>query len=286
MKKLAEKVYIVTGANSGIGFNAAQRFAERGAELVMVCRDKEKGEAAQAQIKLAAGHDQVHLELADFSLMQSVSSLADRLSAQYQEIHVLCNNAGGANAERKLTAEGLELTFAVNHLSGFLLTKKLMPNLLACQRGPARVVFTSSLGHTNSPLDFNDLGLERDYSAGKAYGRSKLMNLLIAMELHRRHGHSNLVSSSFHPGVVRTPIWSKGGVLASLIGRVMYPFMRPVEKGADTLVWLASSDEETVLSAAGNYFYDRRQRSPAEFATDVAAEKLWTVSEEIIATFL
>ncbi|MBQ85347.1 MAG: short-chain dehydrogenase [Gammaproteobacteria bacterium] len=286
MNELAEKVYVVTGANSGIGFKAAQRFAERGAEVVLVCRSPDKGRAAQDRIIESAGHDRVRLEIADFSSMLSVSALADRLTEQYSEIHVLCNNAGGANASRQLTAEGFELTFAVNHLSGFLLTRKLMPSLLACQSGSARVVFTSSLGHRNSPLDFDDLELEQNYSTLKAYGRSKLMNLLTARELHRRHGHSNLIASSFHPGAVRTPIWSKGGVLARLLGLLMYPFMWPVAKGADTFIWLATSDDEAVLGAAGSYFFDRRKRRTAEFATDYAAAKLWSVSDELIAPYL
>jgi NAD(P)-dependent dehydrogenase (short-subunit alcohol dehydrogenase family) len=161
-----------------------------------------------------------------------------------------------------------------------------MPSLLACQSGPARVVFTSSLGHRNSPLDFDDLELKHNYSTLKAYGRSKLMNLLTAREFHKRYGTSNLIASSFHPGAVRTPIWSKGGVLARLLGLLMYPFMWPVEKGADTFIWLASSDDEAVLGAAGSYFFDRRKRRPAEFATDDAAAKLWSVSDELIAPYL
>ena len=140
------EVYVVTGANSGIGFNAAQRFAEQGAEVVLVCRSLDKGRAAQARIIASAGHDRVRLEIADFSSMQSVSALADRLAEQYSEIHVLCNNAGSANASRQLTADGFEQTFAVNHLSGFLLTRKLMPSLLACQSGPARVVLPAHWG--------------------------------------------------------------------------------------------------------------------------------------------
>lgn len=286
MSSLENKVFVVTGANSGIGFAAAESFARQGAGVVLVCRNETRGEEAQHKIKRASGNERIHLEIADFSSLKSISALADRLLARYPHIDVLCNNAGGANAGRKLTEEGFELTFATNHLSGFLLTKKLLPSLLDHEGEPARVVFTSSLGHKNSPLDFNDLGLEKDYSTLKAYGRSKLMNLLTARELHKRYGDNKLIASSFHPGAVRTPIWSKGGILARLIGLVMYPFMWSIEKGADTFIWLASADDAEVLGAEGNYFFDRRKPRIAEFATDEAAAELWRVSEQLIEPYL
>ncbi|HAR89880.1 MAG TPA: short-chain dehydrogenase [Gammaproteobacteria bacterium] len=285
MGKLQNKIYVVTGANSGIGLAAAESFAEQGAEVVLVCRNEARGRAAQQKIQQTSGNENIHLEIADFSSLRSISTLADRLLARYPRIDVLCNNAGGANAGRKLTAEGFELTFATNHLSGFLLTKKLLPSLLDHEGDPARVVFTSSLGHKNSPLDFDDLGLEKDYGTLKAYGRSKLMNLLTARELHKRYGDSKLIASSFHPGAVRTPIWSKGGILARLIGLVMYPFMWSIEKGADTFIWLASAEDAEVLSAEGSYFFDRRKPRIAQFATDEAAAELWHVSEQLIEPY-
>ena len=286
MKKLQGKIYIVTGANSGIGYAAAEHFAAEGAEVVMVCRNEAKGKQAQHEIQQATGSALVHLEIADFSSLQSISQLADRLLSTYPRIDVLCNNAGGANAGRKVTTEGFELTFVTNHLSGFLLTNKLLPGLLDHEGDAARVVFTSSLGHKNSPLDFDDLNLEKDYNTLRAYGRSKLMNLLTARELHRRYGDRNLIASSFHPGAVRTAIWSKGGILARLIGIVMYPFMWSIAKGADTFIWLASSNDKEVLEAQGNYFFDRRKPRIAEFATDEAAAELWQVSEKLVEPYL
>ena len=162
-----------------------------------------------------------------------------------------------------------------------------MPALLKrAEESEARVVFTSSLGHKNSPLDFADLNLDKDYSTIKAYGRSKLMNLLTAKELHRRFGDKGIITSSFHPGAVRTAIWSKGGFLARLIGLAMYPFMWSIEKGAATFIWLASSSDPEVTQAGGDYFFDRRKPSIAKFATDEAAQKLWTVSEELTRSYL
>ena len=283
---LEDKVFVVTGANSGIGFEAAKNFAARGAEVVLVCRDETKALQAIKEIEQATGSQKLVMELADFSSLASVRELGARLQNSYESIDVLCNNAGGANAGRKLTEEGFELTFVTNHLSGLLLTKMLLPQLLKrAQAAEARVIFTSSLGHKNSPIDFDNLNLDKDYSTMKAYGRSKLMNLLTARELHKRYGEQNLISASFHPGAVRTAIWSKGGIIARLLGLIMYPMMWSVEKGADTFIWLASSNDEKVLNAHGDYFFDRRKVRVADFATDEAAEKLWQVSEEIVAPF-
>ncbi|MDA1369595.1 MAG: SDR family oxidoreductase [Proteobacteria bacterium] len=285
-RDLAGKVYVVTGANSGIGRAAATNFASRGAQLVMVCRSTELGIKALDAIRRESNNPDLKLFIADFRSLESVNKMAQELIESCPKIDVLCNNAGGANAGRRVTSEGFETTFAVNHLAGFLLTQRLLPALLeAADSGLARVVFTSSLGHTNSPLDFADLNLEKGYSTLKAYGRSKLMNLLLARELQRRFGDRNLVASSFHPGAVRTPIWRKGGFLAALLGLVMYPFMRSIDKGAQTLIWLAASSDAVAVHAAGNYFIDCKQRRPAEFATDEAAEQLWRISEELVRPF-
>ncbi len=153
----------------------------------------------------------------------------------------------------------------------------------ASTSGLARVVFTSSYGHENSPLDFDDLGLNNGYKTLTAYGRSKLMNLLTARELQRRVNH-NIVTSSFHPGAVRTPIWRKG-LLSGAIGVVIYPFMVSVEKGADTFIWLASSEDSASVNVMAIIFYQRRKVRIAAHATDADAERLWDVSEELVRPF-
>lgn len=286
-KDLAGKVYIVTGANSGIGFYAAQNFASRGAQLAMVCRSKERGEHALNKLRVGTENSAVRLYLADFNSMQSVSKLADELLADYPKIDVLCNNAGGASGKRTETEDGFETTFAVNHLAGFLLTKKLLPAIIkGAESSLARIVFTSSYGHHNSPLDFDDLNLKEDYKTLKAYGRSKLMNLLTAREIQRQYGNKNLVVSSFHPGTVRTAIWGKGGNLARILGFLMYPFMLSIERGSDTLIWLASARDEASIDAGGGYFYQRKRARTAEFASDEAAEKLWQMSNDLIKPYL
>ncbi|MEX0965502.1 MAG: SDR family NAD(P)-dependent oxidoreductase [Pseudohongiellaceae bacterium] len=284
---LAGKNYVVTGANSGIGYFVAQRFAELGANVALVCRDERRGRKAVADIVAATGNEGVRLHLADFSSLASVNTMGDSLLLDMPRIDVLCNNVGAAHGRRIVSDEGFETTFVSNHLSGFLLTQKLLPAILAAaEQNLARIVFTSSYGHFNSALDFDDLGLSTDYSTLKAYGRSKLMNLLTARELQKRLAGRNIVASSFHPGAVRTPIWKKGGVLARVLGLGMYPFMINVEDGADTFIWLASSDDNQSRNAAGQYFYKRKPAKTANFATDEAAKKLWMKSEELIAPFL
>ena len=284
---LAGKIYVVTGANSGIGYEAALDFASRGASLALVCRSEQRGRKACDAIIEITGNTKVELYLADFCVLASVASLAAELLRDYPHIDVLCNNAGSVSATREITKEGFETTFAANHLSGFLLSQLLLPLLeTAGAKGEARVVFTSSLGHKNSPLDFDDFNLEQGYSGLKAYGRSKLMNLLTAREFHRRYKNKNIIASSFHPGAVRTSIWGKGGVVGKLLGVLAYPFMVNIKEGTDTFIWLASSNEEASIQADGNYFYKRRQPSIAAFATDEAAEKLWKASMELIEPYL
>jgi retinol dehydrogenase-14 len=284
---LAGKTYVVTGANSGIGFEAAKDFASRGATTIIVCRSANRGQEAKESLIQLTGNQHIHLYLADFSLMASVRKVAEEILADFPVINVLCNNAGGANGTRGVSTEGFETTLATNHLSGFLLTQKLLPAIIrGGEHGLARIVFTSSYGHTHSPLNFDDLGLEKGYKSLKAYGRSKLMNLLTAREVQRRYSEHNIVASSFHPGAVRTPIWSKGGPIARLLGVVLYAFMVSIEKGADTLIWLASSQDEASVQANGHYFVKRTLTTPASFATDEAAQKLWQASMEMVSPYL
>jgi NAD(P)-dependent dehydrogenase (short-subunit alcohol dehydrogenase family) len=283
---LRGKNYVVTGANSGIGLFAARRFAQLGANVALVCRSEQRGREAVEDITTSTSNANIRLYIADFSSLKSVSAVADELLRDFPKIDVLCNNAGGANGTRTLSSEGFETTFVSNHLSGFLLTKKLLPAILAAaNEGLARIVFTSSYGHFNSALDFDDLNLEKEYGTLKAYGRSKLMNLLTARELQNRLAGKNVVTSSFHPGTVRTPIWKKGGVLARLLGLALSPFMKSVEQGSDTFVWLASSEDQASKAADGHYFYERERAPTAKFASDEDAKRLWEVSEELVSPY-
>ena len=283
---LCGKNYVVTGANSGIGFFSARRFAQLGANVALVCRNEHRGREAVSEIMATTGNANISLYLADFNSLASVSEMADNLLRDIPKIDVLCNNAGGANGSRTVTEEGFETTFVSNHLSSFLLTKKLLPAILnAAGEDLARIVFTSSYGHFNSSLDFDDLGLEEGYSTLKAYGRSKLMNLLTARELQNRLVGKSVVASSFHPGAVRTPIWKKGGLLACLLGLILYPFMKSVVRGSATFIWLASSEDLASKGADGHYFYEGKRADTAKFATDEDAKRLWQISEELVAPY-
>jgi len=286
-KDLTGKTFLVTGANSGIGYVASLAFARRGAQVILLCRNPERGQAAVESIRQESGNDAIRLYLADFSSLVSVSAAAKQILVEHPSIDVLCNNAGGSNGKRIITDEGFETTLVTNHLSGFLLTQVLLPSLMAAgEQGQSRVVFTSSYGHTHSPIDFDDLNLGKKYSTLRAYGRSKLMNLLTAKELFRRYGEHGIVSSSFHPGAVRTPIWRKGGSMAGALGIILYPFMISIEKGADTFIWLASSNDEASVNANGNYFYKCRKTKTARFATDDVAVRLWNESAALVAPYI
>ena len=283
---LLGKTYLVTGGNSGIGYEAIRNFASRGAGVILVCRSKEKGRKALENIKLETGNDSLFLYIADFSSLISVNRFAKKISKDFSKIDVLCNNVGGANATRMVTGEGFEMTFVTNHLSGFLLTKMLLPLLsISTNEEPARVIFTSSYGHAHSALNFDDLELRKGYSSLRAYGRSKLMNLLTAREFSLRCQRENIVFSSFHPGAVRTPIWSKGGSASRFIGFVLFPFLINVKRGSDTFIWLASSQDQRALEADGQYFFKRKRARVATHATTAASSELWDLTEKLVEPF-
>src|SRR5512138_2008750 len=278
---LAGRTAVVTGASSGIGVPTAVGLARLGASVALVARDRAKGEAALAAVRAASAPGATpRLFLADLGALAQVRRLAQELLAALPRIDVLVNNAGAMHARRKESAEGHELTLAVNHLAPFLLTNLLLPRLRAS--APARVVTVSSEAHRLGPLDLDDLESRRGYSPMKVYGRSKLANVLFANELARREDGTGVTSNSLHPGVVATgfgrndPGWMR--VLVTL-GR---PFLMSPAKGARTSVWAASAPE--LAGVTGRYFKDRREVAPARFALDPeAGRRLWDLSERLVA---
>jgi len=277
---LLGKTVVVTGASSGIGLHTATGLARLGAAVALVARDRAKGEAALAEARRVSGGGAASLFLADLGALAEVRHLAVELLATLPRIDVLVNNAGAMHATRKVSADGYELTFAVNHLAPFLLTRLLLPRLRAS--APARVVTVSSEAHRMGPLDPDDLQAERRYSAMRAYGRSKLANVLFSNALARREAGTRVTSNSLHPGTVATgfgrndPGWFR--VLVTL-GR---PFLATPEQGARTPIYVASSPE--VAGVTGRYFKDRRAIAPARFALDEGVqERLWELSERLVA---
>jgi retinol dehydrogenase 12 len=271
------QVCVVTGASSGIGQAASVALARLGATVVLVCRDRARGQAALAQIGAAAAGDEPSLELADLSSMEQVRDLAARLG-RLPKIDVLVNNAGLVVYQRKLTADGLEHTFALNHLAPFLLTSLLLGKLTAS--APARVVNVASAAHRGARLNLDDLQLERRYSPMLAYANSKLANILFTRELARRLDGTGVTANCLHPGTVRTRFGQTGSAWLRLGLAVGGPFLRSPAAGAGTLVYLASSPK--VSGQTGGYYVSRRRREPSAAARDDdTARRLWELSADL-----
>jgi NAD(P)-dependent dehydrogenase (short-subunit alcohol dehydrogenase family) len=249
--------------------------------VIMVCRNREKGEAARDEIVRETRNENVDLMIADFSDLSQIRRLAATVKAKYTRLHALVNNAGAYNDKRKLTADGYETTFAVNHLGYFLLTVELLDLLKSS--APARVVNVSSEAHRSARVNLDDLNLENGYGGWKAYGQSKLANVLFTYELARRLKGTGVTANCMHPGVVGTGFFNKIGGLTGKFLRLFAPFMRTPEKGADTVIWLASSPE--VEGITGKYFVDRKEQAtnPESYNTTIAA-RLWEVSERMCSS--
>lgn len=264
---------VLTGATRGIGRAAAVGLAEEGAEVALVGRDSERVEATARETRAAGDGAPVHEHVADLMLMANVRQLAEELLERYERIDVLANNAGALFASRKVTDEGFEQTFALNHLAPFLLTHLLRERL----RG-GRVVTTASDAHQSGRLDLDDLQSERSYAAMRVYSTSKLCNILFTRELARRA--PELHATCFHPGVVRTGFGKNDNGIWKVLTTIGSPFMRSPQRGARSLVWLALSDEAGSLN--GQYVKDEKVESPSRQAQDDdLARGLWERSAQL-----
>jgi NAD(P)-dependent dehydrogenase (short-subunit alcohol dehydrogenase family) len=265
---------LITGATRGIGQAAAVELARQGADVAIVGRDRERVEMVAREAKAAGGGASVHEHVADLMLMSEVRALADEVSERYEQIDVLANNAGALFAARKLTSEGLERTFALNHLAPFLLT-----NLLRDRLAGGRVLTTASDAHQGGRLDLDDLQSERGYAAMRVYGTSKLCNILFTRELATRA--PELHANCFHPGVVRTGFGKNENGFWKLATTLGGPFFRSPARGARSLVWLALSEQAAPLT--GEYVQDEKVVTPSGQAQDaVLAEGLWERSAELV----
>lgn len=270
---MAGRTCMITGATSGIGQATALALAEQGAAIVLVCRNETKGRALMDVIRKRGGA--AHLMLADLSSQAEIRRLSAEFLAQQQPLHVLINNAGVVNLQRKLTVDGIEEVFAVNHLAYFLLTNLLLERLKAS--APARIVNVSSEAHKLSPIQFDDLGFERKYASMKVYGQSKLANVLFTYELARRLEGSGVTVNCLHPGAVSTGLGQNNGRFAQAIIGMLKPFFRTPEKGAETSIFLAASPK--VEGISGKYFYNCREKRTARAAQDLATStRLWDTS--------
>jgi retinol dehydrogenase-14 len=279
-KLMAGKTVLVTGASSGIGRATALGLSSMGAHLAITGRDRERTEGAAGEIR-AAGGGPVDVFVADLSSQTEVRRLADEVLQAYPSIEVLVNNVGGYWNTRHVTTDGLEHTFALNHLAAFLLTNLLLDRLR--QSAPARVVTVSSNAHGTGRIDFDDLQGEQSYSGSRAYNQSKLANVMFTYELARRLQASSVTANTLHPGVVNT---SFGAEDPRSIQRLLIPFARPFMKapaqGAATPIHVASSrDLEPVT---GRYFANGKpKRSSKRSYDEAAAARLWQVSAELVS---
>lgn len=279
---MAGKICLVTGGTAGIGFVTARELARAGAEVTIVGRDGARGAAAAAAIGAAAGGAPVDFIAADLGEQEQVRSFASRFGERHDRLDVLVNNAGGLFGRRQTTGDGIERTFALNHLGYFLTTMRLLPLLQAA--APARIVVVASEAHRGARLDFDDLQGEQRYSRWTAYKRSKLANLLFCYELARRLTGRGITANALHPGFVATEIGTRHRFVPSLLWRIgtAMAAISP-EDGARTSVYLASALD--VAAVSGSYFIKSTPaRSSDASYNRASAERLWDISLNLTAT--
>jgi retinol dehydrogenase-14 len=277
---MSARTVVITGASDGIGLECARQVARLGHRVVMVGRNPGKTHAAVASVRASAPGAVVEPALADFASQASVRALATHLLAACERIDVLVNNAGTVHARRTVTSDGIEATFAVNHLGGFLLTELLRARLVAS--APARIVVTSSTGHYSGTVDFTDLGFERGYTILRAYNRSKVANVLHTRALARQLDGTGVTANCLHPGAVATSIWSGAPWYArpvlALGKRVA---MISPEEGGAHLTYLAL--DPAVEGRSGGYYDDDRLKEPSTVAlNDAVAARLWDESLRLV----
>jgi NAD(P)-dependent dehydrogenase (short-subunit alcohol dehydrogenase family) len=275
---MKDKVVVVTGATSGIGEVAADRLAQKGARIVFVARDRERGEAARKHFRAIAGQSDHTVHYADLTRLAEQKRVAKEIADSEPQIDVLINNAGAMFGSRQFTEDGLEKTFALNHMSYFTVTNILLDRLKATPG--ARIVSTASGAHVGNKLNFDDLQSEKSYSPFAVYGRSKLMNILFTRELARRLAGTGVTANCLHPGFVGTRFGDESGGLMSWVIKLGKNFALTPEQGAETIIYLASSDD--VAGKSGGYYDKKKLTAPSRAAqSDADAKRLWDVSAKI-----
>lgn len=270
------KLCVITGANSGIGFETAKELAKQGAYIVMVCRNEDKAEAAKQEILQESLSSGIDIILCDFSIQDEIRKAADQIKASYEKIDVLINNHGFVAGSYNETVDGLEETFAVNHIGYFLFTNLLLDHIKAA--GSSRIINVASDAHKAGKFDPENLQLKENYSNWSAYGNSKLFNILFTIELADRLKGTGATANCLHPGVIRSNFGSSSTLLVRIFWKIAGPFMKSNKEGAQTTIYLATSDE--VEEVNGAYFKNSKVTIPSDQALDKeAAEKLWEMSE-------
>lgn len=276
-----DKTVVVTGANTGIGFETAATLAGEGAHVVLTARDAGKGAAAVAEIERRHPGSDVTVMSLDLARLADVRRFASDLAGRYPRLDVLVNNAGLILGERSTTQDGFETTFQVNHLGPFLLTNLLLPNIKAA--APSRIVNVASIAHRWAKLDFDDLHSEKSYRKMRVYGTTKLCNILFTHELARRLGGTGITANALHPGNVRSGFGKDGDTRGffALGVKINVLFSKSPARGAGTSIFLASSP--LVAGTTGGYFVNSKPSKPSTAARDdEAARKLWERSAELV----
>jgi NAD(P)-dependent dehydrogenase (short-subunit alcohol dehydrogenase family) len=279
---LSNKLCVVTGANSGIGKETVRAFARQGAYVIMVCRNEERAKRARQEIIEDTNHTGLEIILADLALQYDIRKAARTITNKFDHIDLLVNNAGFIPHKREITADGIEKTLAVNHLAPFLLTNLLRDHLR--ESAEARVVTVSSEVHRlgASVFDLENLQLDGNFSPMKAYGLSKLCNIMFTYALARRTQKTSIKANCLHPGVVRTQLAEDASWLMKAFYFIGNPFMRSAKQGAQTSIYLATSDE--IEEVSGKYFKNKKVSEPASVAFDrQKSERLWEVSAQLTA---
>lgn len=270
---MRDKTVIITGATDGIGKETARVLAEMRARVIIVSRTDARGERTVAELIQKSGNKNINMFVADLSSINDIKNLSEKIHANCNHLHVLINNAGVFLNNKQITIDGYEATFAINHLAYFYLTNLLLDLLVAS--APSRIINVSSMAHSGSEIDFDNLNAERSYSGFQAYSQSKLANLLFTYELHRRVQHLGVTVNALHPGVINTKLLKAGwgGMGESNIAR-----------GAETSIYLATSPR--VDGVSGQYFVNKTvSQSSRQSHDQKMAEKLWQISEELTEHF-
>jgi NAD(P)-dependent dehydrogenase (short-subunit alcohol dehydrogenase family) len=272
------KIVMITGANSGIGKQTAKVLAEKGATIIMICRNRERGENALKDLKEKTNSDKIELILADLTDPTAIQNAVTQFKGKYDKLDVLINNAGLVLSKKTITSLGYEKTFAVNHLGHFLLTNFLLDILI--KSAPSRIINVSSEVHSSAHLNFEDINLSSKYRGFRAYANSKLANLLFTYELARRLKGTGVTVNALHPGFVRSNFGRRG---RKLYERILFDIARifaiSVKRGAKTSIYLASSPE--VKNITGKYFVKLKLANSSKKSYDKKAQrKLWQVSEK------
>ena len=282
---MSGKLFLVTGASDGIGKATALALAQSGATVILHGRDADKTAAAVAEIQSTTANAKLHTVIADFAALDQVAALAEQVNSDFGQLSVLINNAGQINDQRRLSHDGFELTFAVNHLAPFLLTQKLLPVLKA--NAPARIVTVSSSALGGGVIDLDDLQSERGFDGWQAYANTKLANLLFSNLLAEQLAGSGVVSNALCPGLIDTNLLSNRTIFPAETYEYIRVRVRPPEEGAQVPVFLATAEETADVS--GQFFLrddDQRGRAISLGWDRETATALWARSGELLANWL